>query len=74
MRVTKVELTYFKPDSGKFYSSGSYESKLEHVFEIHNEVTSMHAARQLPDLREGHSPFIVHVKTDHPQDYPKLVV
>lgn len=59
--MTVVKLTYFKPWSGKFYATGEYTSAHAHLFEIVAEVHARALDRRLPDLCEGHGPFVVHV-------------
>jgi len=50
--MKKVKLQYFK-ETGKYYSSGEYESKKEHAWDICAEVREMRAFGTLPGLREG---------------------
>lgn len=77
----KVELTYFKPN-GKYYSSGSYETKLPGIgtenvpgmWQIWDEVLGFWTGKCLPDLIIGHSPFIVLVNVpSHPHNHPHLI-
>ena len=69
----KVDLTYFKP-SGKFYSSGTYVSNKEHMFEVFEEVRAKQIAGTLPDLvPNGGSQFIIHVTSDSDNSYPALI-
>jgi len=68
-----VQLTYFK-SSGKYYSSGSYSTSKQHLFEVWEEVQVMANSRELPDLIRGHSDFTTLVRVpDHPNDYPQLI-
>lgn len=67
----KVELMYFKPESGKFYTSGEYDSAYKEAWEIFAEVRAMAKAKALPGLREGASNFDILV--DVPDLYPALI-
>lgn len=67
----KVELIYFKPESGKFYSSGSYDSVFDKAWEIFNEVKGFLKAGRLPGLQAGAFDFDVFV--DIPDLYPALL-
>lgn len=70
----KVKLQYFKP-SGKYYSSGEYETQLVHMFDIFEEVKEMTKCKKLPGLCEYHSDVIVHVTVPENQNnYPGLVL
>lgn len=60
----KVTLTYFKP-SGKYYSSGSYESKYVDFYDILREVKGLLYLRQLPGLTTGHALFNVYIDIPH---------
>lgn len=69
-----VKLTYFRAH-GKYYSSGSYVSKKEHLFEIWEEVAEMQRQRELPGLVVGATFPIIWVKVPmHPHRHPHLVV
>lgn len=69
-----VELTYFKI-SGKYYSTGSYMTNKEHLFEIWNEVEKMLSAKRLPGLMVGHSPYHILVDVpEHPHRHPHLIL
>lgn len=69
----KVELIYFKP-SGKYYSEGHYETKLEFLFEIWDEVREMVSNKELPGLMRGHSDFYVLVNVPgHKHEHPRLI-
>jgi len=70
----KVKLTYFKPDTGTYYSEGEYTSECKHVHEVHGEVALLCLRQNLPGLRVGHSPFIVLINTDHEHNFPQLVL
>lgn len=71
----KVELTYFKRTSGKYYSDGSYISNKEHLIEIWEEVEKMLACKRLPGLINGASEYHVLVNVpEHPHDHPKLIL
>lgn len=52
----KVKLTYFK-ESGKYYTEGEYETKLDHFHDVINEVRGMQSRGELPGLSKGHSQF-----------------
>jgi hypothetical protein len=67
-----VNLEYFKP-SGKYYSSGTYESSKEHMFEIFDEVREMCRNQALPGLVIGHSDYAVYVSSNHEYSYPCLI-
>jgi len=68
----KVNLTYFKA-SGKYYSSGSYNSDKEHMIDIVQEVKLMHDIRQLPDLCINHSDYNIHILPEF-SGYPHLLI
>lgn len=67
----KVELMYFKPESGKFYTSGEYDSAFDEAWEIFHEVKGFRDAGRLPGLRAGATDFDVLV--DIPNLYPALI-
>jgi hypothetical protein len=68
----KVKLTYFKPN-GKFYSTGSYNSNKEFMFQISDEVAHMALENCLPDLN-GPSKFVILIQVpDHPHSHPHLI-
>lgn len=70
----KVELIYFKP-SGKYYSSGDYETTRQHIFEIFEEVQDMADEGNLPGLMPGSFSFHILIGVPkHPQNYPHLLV
>ena len=65
-----VELTYFRK-TGKYYSSGTYESNKQHIFQIWDEVEAM---AKHPDLTcRWTDGFILVNVPDHPDDHPRLV-
>ena len=72
----KVNLQYFKA-SGKYYSSGSYETRLtpeDGLFHVFEEVAQMRAWGRLPGLIEGHSEFAVLIDVpEHPHNHPRLL-
>lgn len=69
----KVLLTYFKPDTGTYYSSGEYETEMVDMYQIFNEAQAIFNRREMPGLMKGHSPFITLVQVpDHPNHYPHL--
>lgn len=70
----KVKLTYFKPN-GKLYTGGEYDTEMEHMFQIFQEVANMVELGNLPGL-VPRTPcnFIVHVSVpDHPHNHPHLI-
>ena len=70
----KVNLTYFK-DTGKYYSEGSYLTKVTDLNKIWNDVIQMARMKRLPDLVKDHSDFIILINVpDHPNDHPKLIL
>lgn len=69
-----VWLTYFKPESGKYYTEGGYESNHNQLSAIWSEVRELAATGALPGLKGGASGFIILVKTDHENDHPKLIL
>lgn len=69
----KVELTYFKPN-GKWYADGEYETTIEVLYRIWEEVEAKLNSKTLPGLMEGHSPFVVLVDVpEHSHRHPHLV-
>ncbi len=69
----KVELIYFK-DTGKYYSSGEYETQIEPLYEIWGEVREMQRIGKLPGLVEGCVEFTILVNVPgHPHDHPRLI-
>ena len=70
----KVELTYFKA-SGKYYSSGSYETKEDGMYEIFREVKVMQKNGCLPDLVKGCTEFHIHINVpEHRHNHPHLIL
>jgi hypothetical protein len=70
----RVDLTYFKETTGKYYSSSFYISQKDHLWEIFDEVEDMWKRRRLPGLMHDHSPFITLVSVpDHRHNHPYLV-
>jgi len=68
-----VKLIYFK-ESGKYYSSGSYETNCEHMFEIFAEVKDKVHNGELPGLMKGSKHYHVLIAdSNHPQFYPGLI-
>lgn len=70
-----VALTYFKQSSGKLYTTGSYDSTKEHMFEIYREVAGMRESGQLPGLMPGVGDhFVILVECSaHPHNVPQLI-
>lgn len=70
----RVELTYFKTN-GKYYSSGDYKTKKQHLWEIWEEVREMQKEKKLPGLVDGHSEFHITIDVpEHPHNHPHLVL
>jgi hypothetical protein len=69
----KVFLTYFKP-SGKYYTTGEYETNLPYMYEVFEEVRRMKRENKLPGLNGGSwsGPIYV-IAPDHPNNYPGLI-
>lgn len=68
-----VTLTYFKP-SGKFYSTGTYESDKEHMFEVFDQVRLKQHIGMLPDIVVGGGKdFTIHVTSDSDNSFPALI-
>lgn len=68
-----VKLTYFKR-GGKYYGEGTYETQVEPLYEIFDEVRKIYKRRQLPGLIVGHSDFIVLIEVpDHRHDHLRLI-
>lgn len=73
----RVNLNYFRPDRGKYYSEGHYQSKLSDTWKIWEEVQEMLDTGNLPGLMKGHSPesFIVYVEIPgHPLNVPQIII
>jgi len=69
----KVELTYFKA-SGKYYSSGSFETAHKPLFEVWEEVEEMLDRGKRPGLIDGHSDFTVLIEVpEHEHNHPHLL-
>lgn len=69
-----VNLTYFKP-SGKFYSSGSYETNFSSLLDIHQECLDKLKHGDWPDLFPGKHEFNILVRVEnHPMDYPYMIM
>ena len=69
----KVELTYFKW-SGKFYTTGEYETKIVSLFDIWSEVQRMWDKGELPGLTHGTGASITLVEVpEHPHNHPYLL-
>lgn len=56
----QIELTYFKLNSGKYYSTGAYEPKATHLYDIVAEIKQLKANKTLPGLVEGADEFSIH--------------
>lgn len=73
----RVNLNYFRPDRGKYYSEGHYQSEFSETWKIWEEVQEMLDSGNLPGLVKGHSPesFIVHVSIPgHPHNVPQIII
>jgi hypothetical protein len=71
----KVKLIYFKSDTGKYYAEGSYDTKVDDLYDIWDEVEQMAKIRKLPGLSEGSYGWIISVDVpDHPHNHPKLIL
>lgn len=68
----KVKLTYFRP-GGKYYSSGEYETRNGHLFNIWDEVKEMRDKNELPDILTNDWIILVEVP-EHINDHPKLIL
>lgn len=55
----KVQLTYFKPESGKYYTDGFYDSNAQYLFQIIDEVKGLMKQNIPPGLMKGHHNFDV---------------
>lgn len=66
-----VKLTYFKPETGKYYTSDEYESRHSQPWQIFDEVRTFRARGILPGLQEGAINFDILV--DIPDLYPALI-
>lgn len=64
----KIKLTYFKPQSGKYYATGEYDSRHQWLFAVQTEVAEMREEGKLPGLHpnpEGMShDFVVLIQGD----------
>jgi hypothetical protein len=69
-----VKLTYFKP-RGKYYSEGEFTvDAAQPLHKIWDTIDEMIKDRKLPDLIEGHSPYIVLVNVPgHMHEHPILL-
>jgi hypothetical protein len=69
----KVSLSYFKA-SGKYYSSGEYETNKEDLWEIWNEVEDMLLAGKRPGLADGYGFNTLVLVPDHPDYQPHMIM
>ena len=70
----RVDLTYFH-HSGKYHSTGTYETEYSYMYEIFSEVRQLLVARICPGLVSNHSNFIVSIDVpDHKHNHPCLVI
>jgi len=72
----KVKLTYFKSDTGKYYSDGTFEcSDTLHMYEIFYLVRELATNRKLPGLVDGSYGWIILIDVpEHPHNHPQLVL
>lgn len=71
--TVKIKLDYFK-ESGKYYSSGEYESNHLMMYDVYDEVREMAKTGHLPGLVEGCTEFTVLVTVpNHPCGVPQLI-
>ncbi len=73
----RVNLNYFRPDRGKYYSEGHYQTELSDTWKIWNEVQDMLDTGNLPGLVKGHSSesFIVLIDIPgHPHNVPQIII
>jgi hypothetical protein len=77
----KVLLTIFKP-SGKYYTTGEYETTKQNLFEIWEEIQQMVRDGKLPGLRDGShwtkdagkEDWMVSVDVpSHPHNHPRII-
>ena len=75
LKTYTVKLTYFKR-TGKYYTTGEYESPDKELFEIWDDVRVMLENGKRPGLKDGFGDdFIVHIEVPgHPSDHPKLII
>jgi hypothetical protein len=70
----RVKLTYFK-GTGKYYDASYYDSDLEQLFEIWDEVREMSGGGCLPGLVLGATEFHVLIEVpEHPHNHPRLIL
>lgn len=70
----RVNLDYFRP-TGKWYASGHYDTTLEDLGDIWDEVRALAANRMLPGLCANHSDYVVSINVpDHPHNHPRLIM
>lgn len=67
-----VKLTFFK-ESGKYYSSGEYESEKQHMFEIFSEVKEMRRTKVTGLIGGWNGPVLVEAPKFN-QGYPGLIL
>ena len=69
-----VKLTYFKR-TGKYYTSGEFESPEKTLSEIWEDIKKMTSEGNWPGLVDGQHDFIIHIEVPgHPHDHPKLMI
>jgi len=67
-----VKLEYFRPESGKYYTDGEYETDLSDLTEIWYEVIDKKRNEELPGINGNE--WIIYVRVpDHPCDHPKII-
>jgi hypothetical protein len=69
-----VTIQYFK-SSGKYYSTGEYETEHTHMQDVFDEVRQFQLEGKLPGLVEGGGKsFTIYVNADdHPNGYPAVI-
>lgn len=70
----KVTLIYFKP-SGKYYSTSEYDSSVEHMFQVFQEVDTMKKSGEpMPGLTGTWSGPVLVEKAEHLHSHPALIL
>lgn len=67
--TTVVKLQYFK-HSGKYYSSGEYESSHHMLYDVVKEVRKMQSDGKLPGLVSGATEFVILIEGEVPHIIP----
>jgi hypothetical protein len=70
----KVQLTYFK-DTGKYYGEGEYETNLDSLSDIWDEVRIMIKLGRRPGLIAGCHEFHTLINVPgHKHEHPRLIL